>query len=181
MERGAEHIKRSPTYLNRQEDRLALRATVHCLAGCSIGEVLGMALGGALRWSDGKTVVVSIVLAFVSGYALTLIPLRRSGLSWGKALSLALASDTLSIALMEVVDNGVMLVVPGAMGAPLDAPLFWGAMAASLVLAGIAAFPLNRWLIRRGKGHAVTHAYHAGHASTEEHGGLMRVSHGHPH
>ena len=141
---------------------LALRATVHCLAGCSIGEVLGMALGAALFWSNGATIAVSVALAFIFGYAFTLVPLLASGLPWGRALSLALAADTLSITLMEIVDNGIMMAVPGAMDAPLASALFWGPMAASLVLAGLAAFPLNRWLILRGKGHAVIHAYHAG-------------------
>jgi hypothetical protein len=141
----------------------ALRATIHCLTGCSIGEVLGMVLGSALGWDNMHTMVVSIILAFAFGYALTLIPLRRSGLAMGTALGLAFASDTLSIAVMEVIDNATMLVVPGAMNAGLDSPLFWGTMALSLVLAGVAAFPINRWLIARGRGHAVVHQYHGTH------------------
>lgn len=146
---------------------LALRATVHCLAGCSIGEVLGMVLGTALLWSNAVTIAVSVALAFVFGYAFTLVPLLAAGLPWGKALTLALASDTLSITLMEIVDNGIMMVVPGAMDAPLSSALFWGPMAGSLALAGLAAFPLNRWLILRGKGHAVIHAYHSGRKAPE--------------
>lgn len=145
------------------QNRLALRATLHCLTGCGIGEVLGMVLGGALLWSNGMTIAVSIVLAFIFGYAFTLVPLRASGLPWGKSLSLALAADTLSIAIMEIVDNSLMLAIPGAMDAPIASALFWLAMAVSLALAGVAAFPLNRWLIARGKGHAVIHAHHSGH------------------
>jgi uncharacterized protein DUF4396 len=142
--------------------QLAVRATVHCLTGCGIGEVLGMVLGTRFRWSNATTVIVSVLLAFVLGYALTLLPLRRSGLSWATAVRLALAADTLSIALMEIVDNGVMLVIPGAMGAPLASPLFWGSLALSLALAGLAAFPLNRWLILKGQGHAVVHGHNGG-------------------
>jgi hypothetical protein len=147
-------------HLPASTNRLAVRATVHCLTGCAIGEVLGMVLGTALRWPNWVTVAVSVALAFVFGYSLTLLPLRRAGLAWTRALSLAFAADTLSIALMEIVDNVIMLVVPGAMEAPLDSLLFWGALAGSLVLAGVAAFPLNRWLILRGRGHAVVHAVH---------------------
>jgi len=142
--------------------RLAVRATVHCLSGCAIGEILGMVLGTALGWSNWLTVVVSVALAFVFGYSLTLLPLRRAGLAWTKALGLALGADTLSITLMEIVDNAIMLLVPGAMEASLNSLLFWGSLAISLVLAGLAAFPLNRWLILRGRGHAVAHAYHGG-------------------
>ena len=135
-------------------------ATVHCLSGCAIGEVAGMIIGAALGWSAGATVVLAVGLAFVSGYALTLLPLLKSGLALTTAPGLALASDTASIALMEAVDNLVMLVVPGAMGAGLAQPLFWGGLAFDLVLAGTAAFPLNRWLIAKGRGHALVHAYH---------------------
>jgi hypothetical protein len=140
--------------------RTALLATVHCLSGCAIGEVAGMVLGTAFGWSNSVTVVASVVLAFATGYALTLRPLFKAGLPWRTALGLAFASDTLSVATMEVVDNLVMLLIPGAMAATLAQPLFWGSLALSLVLAGLAAFPVNRWLIARGKGHAVVHAYH---------------------
>jgi hypothetical protein len=141
-------------------NRIAFSATIHCLTGCSIGEVLGMVLGTSLRWTSAMTVVVSIVLAFLFGYALTMRPLLRAGMGLLAAARLALASDTISIAVMEVVDNSVMLAVPGAMDAPLSSAIFWIALAISLVLAGIIAFPVNRWLIARGRGHAVVHAHH---------------------
>ena len=140
-------------------NRTALLATLHCLAGCALGEIAGMVLGAGLGWSNGATVAVSIVLAFAFGYAFALVPLRRSGLSFAISLRLALASDTLSIAIMEVIDNGIMLVVPGAMSAPITAPLFWGSLGLSLLLAGAAAFPVNRWLIARGRGHASAHTH----------------------
>ncbi len=140
--------------------RLALSATLHCLTGCSIGEVLGMVLGTALHWSNAATIAVSIALAFVFGYSLTLWPLLRAGLRWAVALPLALAADTISITVMEIVDNAIMLLVPGAMDAHLTEPLFWGSLAVSLLVAGIAAFPVNRWLITRGRGHARVHAHH---------------------
>lgn len=141
-------------------NRLAVSATVHCLTGCAIGEVLGMVIGTALGWSNWPTVALAVVLAFVFGYALTLWPLRRAGIAWGTALGLAFASDTVSITIMELVDNAVMLAIPGAMDAGLTDLLFWGSLAASLIVAGIAAFPVNRWLIAQGKGHAVVHAHH---------------------
>jgi hypothetical protein len=141
-------------------NRLAFTATAHCLTGCAIGEVLGMVIGTALRWQNLATVVLSVVLAFFFGYALTVRPLLRAGIATGTVLRLAFASDTTSIAIMEVVDNALMLVIPGAMQAPLDSGLFWGSLALSLLLAGSAAFPVNRWLISRGRGHAVIHRYH---------------------
>jgi hypothetical protein len=119
-----------------------------------------MVVGSALGWSNRSTVALSIILAFFFGYALTMRPLLRSGLAVAAAVRLAFASDTASIAIMEVVDNLVMLVIPGAMEAGLKQPLFWGSLAASLVLAGVAAFPVNRWLIARGRGHAVVHSHH---------------------
>jgi Domain of unknown function (DUF4396) len=137
-----------------------LSATVHCLTGCAIGEVLGMVIGTALRLGNWTTVVLSVLLAFLFGYALTMLPLLRAGLALKTALGLAFASDTASIALMEVVDNLIMLYIPGAMDAGLASLLFWGSLVASLVLAGVVAFPLNRWLIGRGMGHAVLHQYH---------------------
>jgi hypothetical protein len=147
--------------------RTALSATIHCLTGCSIGEILGMVLGATFHWDTMMTIVVSTVLAFIFGYSLTLLPLLRSGLGVGMAIGLAFASDTLSIAVMEVIDNVVMMVIPGAMDAHADTILFWGAMGLSLVLAGLAAFPLNRWMIARGRGHAVVHAHHG--SGTKEH------------
>ncbi|MCI0596869.1 MAG: DUF4396 domain-containing protein [candidate division Zixibacteria bacterium] len=140
----------------------AFSATVHCLTGCSIGEVLGMVLGAALGWSNWGTVVLSIILAFIFGYSLTLRPLFRARLPVATALGLAFAADTLSITIMEIVDNAFMLVIPGAMEAGLAEPLFWGSLLFSLILAGLAAFPANRWLIRRGRGHAVLHHHHQG-------------------
>lgn len=139
---------------------LALAATVHCLTGCAIGEVLGMALGTALGWSNGATVVASIALAFVFGYGLTSVPLLRAGLPFRRVAPLALASDTLSITTMEIVDTLIVLAIPGALDAGLSDPLFWGSLAVALVIAGAAAYPVNRRLIARGKGHAVLHPYH---------------------
>jgi hypothetical protein len=136
---------------------LAFSATLHCLTGCAIGEVLGMVIGTALGFSDLGTIVLAVALAFFFGYALTSLPLLRSGLALGSVIPIALAADTVSIAVMEIVDNAVMLIVPGAMEAGLDSPLFWGALAFALVVAGAIAFPVNRWLIARGKGHAVVH------------------------
>ena len=141
-------------------NRVAFSATVHCLTGCAIGEVAGMALGTALGWSNPVTVVVSIVLAFAAGFTLTAWPFLRQGYGFAASARIAFAADTASIALMELVDNVIMLFIPGAMSAPLDSLLFWGSLALSLVVAGVAAFPLNRWMIARGKGHAVVHAHH---------------------
>ena len=142
-------------------NRLALSATLHCLTGCGIGEVLGMVLGTALGWGNLPTVALAAALAFAFGYALTLLPLLRAGLGLRAALGLALAADTASIAVMEIVDNAVMLAVPGAMDAGLADPLFWGSLAFALAFAAAAAFPVNRWLIARGRGHAVAHAHHS--------------------
>jgi hypothetical protein len=139
----------------------ALLATLHCLAGCAIGEVLGMVIGTALGFENMATVALSVALAFAFGYGLTIRPLLRSGLAFGTAARLALAADTASIAVMEVVDNLLMLVIPGAMSAGLASALFWGSLAVSLAIAGLAAFPVNRWLIARGRGHAVVHSHHA--------------------
>ena len=144
-------------------NRTALSATVHCLTGCAIGEVLGMVIGTALGWGDFATIALAVVLAFFFGYLLTMLPLLRSGLTLASALPLAFASDTLSIAIMEIVDNLIMLVIPGAMEAGLSNLLFWGSLAFALAVAFVAAFPVNRYLISRGKGHAVVHEYHGGH------------------
>ena len=141
-------------------NRTAFMATLHCLTGCTIGEVLGMVIGTALGWTNWPTVALAVGLAFLFGYGMTLWPLRRAGMAWGTAFGLAFASDTLSMATMEFVDNAIMLVIPGAMEAGWLDPLFWGSLAASLVLAGAATFPVNRWLIARGKGHALVHAHH---------------------
>ena len=141
-------------------NRLAVQATIHCLTGCAIGEVLGMVAGTAFALGNPVTVVISTVLAFVFGYALTLSPLLRAGLPVRSAVAAALASDTASIAVMEIVDNALMLVIPGAMSATLTSVLFWASLALSLGIAAVAAFPVNRWLIARGQGHAVVHRYH---------------------
>lgn len=141
-------------------NRLALSATLHCLTGCGIGEVLGMVIGSALGWGAVAVIALAVVLAFLFGYSLTLIPLLRAQLGLAKSLRIALAADTASITIMEIVDNLIMLVIPGAMAAGLADPLFWGSLAIALALAGVAAFPVNRWLIVRGRGHAVVHEYH---------------------
>jgi hypothetical protein len=141
-------------------NRTAAMATIHCLAGCAIGEVLGMVIGQGLGWANLPTVALSVILAFASGYALTLRPLLMAGLGWRRAAGVAFASDTLSIATMEVVDNVLMVVIPGAMAATLANPVFWIALAGSLFAGGLAAFPVNRWLIARGKGHALVHQHH---------------------
>jgi hypothetical protein len=143
-------------------NRTAFSATAHCLTGCAIGEVLGMVLGTAFGWGNFATIVLAVVLAFFFGYSLTMLPLLRSGIALASALPLAFASDTLSIAVMEIVDNVVMLVVPGAMEAGLGDLLFWGSLAFALAVAFVVAFPVNRYLIARGRGHAVVHEYHHG-------------------
>ena len=148
-------------------NRLSLSATLHCLTGCSIGEVLGMVIGTALGWSDLATIALAVVLAFFFGYLLTMVPLLRSGMALGAVLPLAFAADTLSITVMEIVDNLVMVVVPGAMEAGLTSLLFWGSLAFALAVAFVAAFPVNRYLISRGKGHAVVHQYHSHHGGHE--------------
>jgi hypothetical protein len=136
---------------------VAISATLHCLTGCAIGEIVGMILGTAFGLSNLATIVLSIALAFVFGYALTSYPLLRAGLALAAVIPIALASDTLSIATMEVVDNAIVLLVPGAMDAGLGDLLFWGSLAFALAIAGVVAVPVNRWLIARGKGHAVVH------------------------
>ncbi len=143
----------------------AITATLHCLTGCAIGEVLGMVLATWWGWHDAASIALAVALAFLFGYFLTSLPLLRAGLALGAVVPIALASDTASIALMELVDNAVMVVIPGAMESGLDSLLFWGSLAFALVVAGTFALPLNRWLIARGKGHAVVH-------ETGVHGGL---------
>ncbi|MDP9410144.1 MAG: DUF4396 domain-containing protein [Actinomycetota bacterium] len=144
-------------------NRLAFSATAHCLTGCAIGEVLGMIIGTALGWGDFATIALAVVLAFFFGYSLTMLPLLRSGMALAAVLPLAFASDTLSITVMEIVDNAIMLMVPGAMEAGLTSLLFWGSLAFALAVAFVAAFPMNRYLISRGKGHAVVHEHHGHH------------------
>lgn len=146
-------------------DRLAFDATVHCLTGCAIGEVLGLVIGTALGLGTVATIALAVVLAFGFGYSLTLVPLLRGGLAVASALGITLAADTISILVMETVDNAFILLVPGAMEAGLADPLFWVTLGASLVVAFLAAYPVNRWLIARGRGHAIA-MRHGGH----EHG-----------
>jgi hypothetical protein len=139
---------------------LAVQATLHCLTGCAIGEVLGMILATALGWGNAASIVVSIALAFCFGYALTLRSVLRAGVDLRRGLSLAFASDTLSITTMEIVDNAFIVLVPGALAAGLTDALFWWSLAVSLAIAFLAAVPVNRWLIARGRGHAVVHELH---------------------
>jgi hypothetical protein len=141
-------------------NRLAFSATAHCLTGCAIGEVLGLVIGMALGWGTVATIALAVILAFFFGYSLTMIPLLRSGLALATVLPLAFASDTLSITVMEIVDNLVIVLIPGAMDAGLGSLLFWGSLAFALAVAFVAAFPVNRWLIARGRGHAVVHEHH---------------------
>ena len=141
--------------------RLAVSATVHCLTGCAIGEVLGMVIGTAAGWSELQTVALAVGLAFFFGYALTLRPILRSGLALSAALPIAFAADTLSILTMEVVDNAIMLSIPGAMDAGVLSPLFWGSLAFALAVAFVVTIPVNRWLLSRGRGHAVVHRFHS--------------------
>lgn len=152
----AHHAHEMPTG-GRELTSLALSATLHCLTGCAIGEVLGMIIGTALGFSDLGTIALAVSLAFLFGYTLTSLPLLRAGLAFSVVAPIALASDTASIALMELVDNGIMLAIPGAMESGLGDPLFWGALSFALVVAGAFALPLNRWLLSRGKGHAAVH------------------------
>jgi len=144
-------------------NRLAFSATVHCLTGCAIGEVLGMIIGTALGWSDLQTIALAVALAFLFGYSLTSLPLLRSGMALGAVVPIALAADTVSITIMEIVDNAILLLIPGAMDASLDDIGFWAALAVALLIAGAAAYPVNRWMLARGKGHAVVHEHHHAH------------------
>jgi hypothetical protein len=154
----AEHAHHHPMPTSgRALDRMAASATLHCLTGCAIGEILGVLIGTALGWSNFATIVLAIGLAFFFGYGLTSLPLLRAGLALATVVPIAFASDTLSIAVMEVVDNLIILVIPGAMDAGLDDVLFWGSLAFALAIAALFAFPVNRWLLKRGKGHAAVH------------------------
>jgi hypothetical protein len=143
--------------------RTAVSATLHCLTGCAIGEVLGMIIATAAGWGDAASIAISIALAFVFGYGLTSLPLLRAGIPLRSVVPLALASDTVSIATMEVVDNLFILIVPGAMAATLADGLFWWSLAVGLAIAFVVAVPVNRALIARGKGHAVVHQHHHAH------------------
>ncbi len=147
---------------------MAANATLHCLTGCAIGEILGLMIGTALGLSNGVTIALAVGLAFLFGYALSTLPLIQAGLGFFAALSVVFAADTLSIATMEVVDNLVMALIPGAMDSGLVNPIFWIGMMIALTAAFIVAFPVNRYLIDKGKGHALTHQYHHG-AGHEDH------------
>jgi hypothetical protein len=153
---SAHHVGQRQRSLNK----LAFSATVHCLTGCAIGEVLGMVIGTALGFSDLGTVALAVGLAFFFGYALTSVPLLRSGMALAAVVPIALAADTISITIMEIVDNVLMLVIPGAMEAGLSELRFWGSLALALLVAGTVAYPVNRWLLARGKGHAAVHVRH---------------------
>ena len=142
-------------------NRLAANATTHCLTGCAIGEVLGLAVATQLGWGNEGSIVLAIILAYVFGYALTLRPLLGSGLTFRAAIGIAFAADTLSITVMEIVDNAVVVLIPGAMDAGLTDLLFWGALGLGLAIAWVAAFPVNRWLLGRGLGHAKAMALHS--------------------
>ena len=155
--RGHHHHHHELPTSGRALDAMALSATLHCLTGCAIGEVVGMIVATALGWSNWATIALSVALAFVFGYTFTSFPLLRAGLAFATVAPIAFASDTISIAVMEVVDNALMLVIPGALDAGLQDVLFWGSLAVALVLAGAAAYPVNRWLLARGKGHAAVH------------------------
>lgn len=155
-----EHMSHSGHFPGAVGWRTAARATLHCLTGCAIGEVLGMVIGTALGWGNTATMVVAITLAFFFGYTLTLRSIRKAGVGFRTAFRVALAADTLSIAVMELIDNGLIALWPGAMDATLADTLFWGTLALSLAVAFVVTTPVNKWMIGRGKGHAVVHQYH---------------------
>ena len=157
MEAHAEHHHHELPTGGSALTAVAFSATLHCLTGCALGEIAGMVLGTAFGFSNWATVVLSVVLAFVFGYSLTSLPLVRAGLALSAIVPIALATDTVSIAIMELVDNAIIVTIPGALEASLGDVLFWGTLSFSLVIAGLAAFPVNRWLIARGRGHAVLH------------------------
>lgn len=150
-------------------NQMAANATLHCLTGCAIGEILGLLIGTALGLSSGVTIALAVGLAFLFGYSLSTLPLLGAGVGFGAALSVVFAADTLSIATMELVDNLVMALIPGAMNAGLVNPVFWLSMMVALAAAFAAAFPVNRYLIDKGKGHALTHRFHEGHGDHGDH------------
>ena len=152
----SEHAHHHTASLNR----LALSATLHCLTGCGIGEVLGLVIGTALGWGTVATIVLAVVLAFFFGYLMTLVPLLRAAMPLARALRVALAADSVSITVMEIIDNAVILVIPGAMSAGLASWLFWASLGFALIVAAFVVFPVNRWMIARGRGHAVVHGHH---------------------
>lgn len=154
QQHGTDHGKK------KSLNRLAASATTHCMTGCAIGEILGLVISQAAGWDTVASIAIAVVLAFFFGYSLTMLPLLRSGMAFGAASGLALAADTASITVMEIVDNAIMLVIPGAMTAGLGSMIFWVSLIAGLGIAWFAAFPVNRWLIARGRGHATIHQHH---------------------
>ncbi len=150
--------------------RMAISATLHCLTGCAIGEVLGMVLATWWGWSTVPSLALAIVLAFFFGYLLTFMSVRRAGLAVGAAVSTALAADTVSITVMEIVDNAFLVLLPGAMDASLSSALFWWSLAVALAIAFVVTVPVNKWMIGRGKGHAVVHEMHSHHEHDAHHG-----------
>jgi hypothetical protein len=156
VEAHAGHHHELPTE-GRELNALALSATLHCLTGCAIGEIVGMVVGTALGFSDWGTVGLAVVFAFLFGYSLTSLPLLRAGLALSAIVPIALATDTVSIGVMEIVDNALIVAIPGALQAGVGDLLFWGSLSVALVVAGVVALPVNRWLIVRGRGHAVLH------------------------
>ncbi len=159
-----DHESHHASYGGVNLNKMAASATLHCLTGCALGEVTGLIIGTALGWGVLPTIILAVALAFVFGFTLSTLPLRKAGLGFFAALSVVFAADTLSIATMEVVDNVVMLVIPGAMSAGLVSPLFWISMPIALTVAYLAAFPVNKYLLSKGKGHALVMKYHEGHA-----------------
>ena len=159
-----DHESHHASYGGVNLNKMAASATLHCLTGCALGEVTGLIIGTALGWGVLPTIILAVALAFVFGFTLSTLPLRKAGLGFFAALSVVFAADTLSIATMEVVDNVVMLVIPGAMSAGLVSPLFWISMPIALTVAYLAAFPGNKYLLSKGKGHALVMKYHEGHA-----------------
>jgi hypothetical protein len=159
--------------------QLAVAATVHCLTGCALGEITGLIIGESLGWSNGQTIILAITLAFIFGYSLSILPLLKAKVALGVALSTVLAADTLSIATMELFDNAVMALVPGAMEAGLVNPVFWLGMSLALAVAFAAAFPINYWLLARGKGHALMHQFHTHHEQHEHHAADHSAMHHH--
>ena len=151
------------THQETNINKMAASATLHCLTGCALGEVVGLLIGTALGWNMLQTIVLAVALAFVFGFTLSTLPLRKAGVGFFAALSIVFAADTLSIATMEVVDNLVMALIPGAMSAGIVNPLFWISMPIALAAAYFAAFPVNKYLLSRGKGHALVMKYHEGH------------------
>ncbi|MFI9743970.1 DUF4396 domain-containing protein [Streptomyces sp. NPDC052494] len=164
-ENHAEHQGHHEHHGHHQADgkvswAMAAKATLHCLTGCAIGEILGMVIGTALGWDNTQTMILAIILAFFFGYALTLRGILSAGVDFKTAFKVALAADTLSIAVMEIIDNGIIALWPGAMDAHLDEPFFWIVLAIALAAAFAITTPVNKWMIGRGKGHAVVHQYH---------------------